>query len=55
MTEMFIPTKCINCGVGFAVAEYVADNILRYWSVSDRIAVLQTRISSNSVLTLVYI
>ena len=50
-----LPTKCRHCGLGCAVAEYVADNILRYWSVSDRIAVLQLRISSNTVLTLVNI
>ena len=42
-------------GLGFAVAEYVADNILRYWSMSDRIAVLHLRISSNSMLKLVNI
>ena len=48
-----LPTKCRHYGLGFAVAESVADNILRYWSVSERIAVLQLRISSNSVLTLV--
>ena len=33
-------TKCRHYGLGFAVAECVADNILRYWSVSERIAVL---------------
>ena len=48
-----LPTKCRHYELGFAVAESVADNILRYWSVSERIAVLQLRISSNSVLTLV--
>ena len=46
-----LPTKCRHYGLGFAVAESVADNILRYWSVSERIAVLQLRISTNSVLT----
>ena len=52
-TLICLPTNCRHSGLGFAVAESHSDNILLYWSVSDRIAVIQVRISKNSAFTLV--
>ena len=37
----------------FAVASYLAGGLLRYWSVSDRLAVIQLTLGSHSTLTII--
>ena len=43
---VYLPANGRHYGLGLGVADSLFDNILRYWSVSDRIAVIQVRISS---------
>ena len=40
-------------GLAFAVASYLADGLLCYWSVSDRLAVIQLTLGSHSTLTII--
>ena len=38
-------------GVGFAVTSWLAQSIICYWSVSDRVIVIQVCLSGKSILT----
>lgn len=40
-------------GLGFAVTNWLAQRITRFWSVSDRIAVIQFRLSGKSHMTII--
>ena len=40
-------------GLAFAVASHMEDRIVRYWSESDRIALIQLRLARNSLLTII--
>ena len=40
-------------GLEFAVASYLAGGLLRYWSVSDRLAVIQLSLGRQSTLTII--
>ena len=40
-------------GLAFAVAWHMEDRIVRYWSESDRIALIQLRLARNSLLTII--
>ena len=42
-----------NYGLAFAVASYLTGGLLRYWSVSDRLAVIQLSLGSHSTLTII--
>ena len=46
-----LPSTSRHYGLAFAVASYLADGLLRYWSVSDRLAVIQLFLGSHSTLT----
>ena len=45
-----LPSQSRHYGLAFSVAVQIENQIVRYWSVSDRIAVIQLRISNNSIL-----
>ena len=47
-----LPSTSRHYGLAFAVAS-LADGLLRYWSVSDRLAVIQLSLGSHSTLTIV--
>ena len=40
-------------GLGFAVTNWLAKNIIRFWSVSNRVAVIQFRLSGKSIMTVI--
>ena len=48
-----LPSTSRHYGLAFAVASYVAGRLLRYWSVSDRLAVIQLSLGSHSTLTII--
>ena len=48
-----LPSTSRHYGLAFAVASYLADGLLRYWSVSDRLAVIQLTLGSHSTLTII--
>ena len=48
-----LPSRSRHYGLAFSVAIQFENQIVRYWSVSDRIAVIQLRISTNSILTII--
>ena len=48
-----LPSQSRHYGLAFSVAIQFENQIVRYWSVSDRIAVIQLRISNNSILTII--
>ena len=48
-----LPSQLRHYGLAFSVAIQFENQIVRYWSVSDRIAVIQLRISNNSILTII--
>ena len=48
-----LPSTSRHYGLAFAVASYLADGLLRYWSVSDRLAVIQLSLGSHSTLTII--
>jgi len=48
-----LPTSCRHYGLGFAVDGSVASRIHRYWSVNDRIAVIQIWLSERTLCSIV--
>ena len=48
-----LPSQSRHCGLAFSLAIQFENQIVRYWSVSDRIAVIQLRISNNSIVTII--
>ena len=48
-----LPSTSRHYGLAFAVASYLAGGLLRYWSVSDRFAVIQLTLGSHSTLTII--
>ena len=48
-----LPSTSRHYGLAFAVASYLADILLRYWSVSDKLAVIRLSLSSHSTLTII--
>ena len=48
-----LPSTSRQYDLAFAVASYLADGLLRYWSVSDRLAVIQLTLGSHSTLTII--
>ena len=52
-TIVLFPSSSQHYGLTFAVASYLADGLLRYWSVSDRLAVIQLTLGSHSTLTII--
>ena len=48
-----LPSQSRHYGLAFSVAIQFENQIVRYWLVSDRIAVIQLRISNNSILTII--
>ena len=46
-----LPSTSRHYGLAFAVASYLEGKLLRYWSVSDRLAVLQLSLGRHSTLT----
>ena len=48
-----LPSTSRHYGLAFAVASYLAGGLLRYWSVSDRLAVIQLTLGSHSTLTII--
>ena len=48
-----LPSTSRHNGLGFAVASYLAGGLLRYWSVSDTLAVIQLTLGSHSTLTII--
>ena len=44
-----MPSQSRHYGLAFSVSMQLENQIIRYWSVSDRIAVIQLRISNNSI------
>ena len=48
-----MPSQSRHYGIAFSVSMQLENQIVRYWSVSDRIAVIQLRISNNSILTII--
>ena len=48
-----LPSMSRHYGLAFAVASYLADGLLRYWSVSDRLAVILLTLGSHSTLTII--
>ena len=48
-----LPSTSRHYGLAFAVASYLADRLLRYWTVSDRLAVIQLSLGRHSTLTIV--
>ena len=49
----FIGLPSQHYGLAFAVASYLAGRLLRYWSVSDSLAVIQLSPASHSTLTII--
>ena len=48
-----LPSTSRHYGLAFAVASYLEGKLLRYWSVSDRLAVLQLSLGRHSTLTVI--
>ena len=48
-----LPSQSRHYGLAFSVAIQFENQIVRYWSASDIIAVIQLRISNNSILTII--
>ena len=48
-----LPSTSRHYGLAFAVASYLEDKLLRYWSVSDRLAVIQLSLGRHSTLTVI--
>ena len=48
-----LPSMSRHYGLAFAVASYLEGKLLRYWSVSDRLAVLQLSLGRHSTLTVI--
>ena len=48
-----LPSTSRHYGLAFAVASYLAGGLLRYWSVSDRLAVIQLTLGTHSTLTII--
>ena len=48
-----LPSTSRHYGLAFAVASYLIGGLLRYWSVSDRLAVNQLSLGSHSTLTII--
>ena len=48
-----MPSQSRHYGLAFSASMQFENQIVRYWSVSDRIAVIQLRISNNSILTII--
>ena len=48
-----LPSTSRHYGLGFVIAPWLQDRIIRYWSVSDRIAVIQISLTGKSIMTLV--
>ena len=48
-----LPSTSRHYGLAFAVASNLAGRLLRYWSVSDRIAVIQLSLGSHPTLTII--
>ena len=48
-----LPSTSRHCGLAFAVASYLAVKLLRYWSVFDRLAVIQLSLGRHSTLTII--
>ena len=48
-----MPSQSRHYGIAFSVSMQFEHQIVRYGSVSDRIAVIQLRISNNSILTII--
>ena len=48
-----LPSTSRHYGLAFSLASYLADELLRYWSVSDRLAVIQLSLGSHSTLTII--
>ena len=43
-----LPSELRHYGLGFAVTNWLAKRVTRFWSVSDRVAVIQFRMSGKS-------
>ena len=48
-----LPSTSHHYGLAFAVASYLEDKLLRYWSVSDILAVIQLSLGRHSTLTII--
>ena len=48
-----LPSTSRHYGLAFAVAYYLEDKLLRYWSVSDRLAVIQLSLGRHSTITVI--
>ena len=48
-----LPSTSRHYGLAFAVASNLEGKLLRYWSVSDRLAVLQLSLGGHSTLTVI--
>ena len=48
-----LPTTCRNYGLGFAIHKSLSKRQRRLWSESDRVAVIQIRLSRNRLFSLV--
>ena len=48
-----LPSTSRHYGLGFAIAPWLQNRILRYWTVSDRVAVIQISLPGKSIMTLV--
>ena len=48
-----LPSTPRHYGLAFAVASYLADKLLRSWTVSDRLSVIQLSLGRHSTLTII--
>ena len=48
-----LPSTARHYGLAFAVASYLADGLFRYWSLSDRFAIIQLSLGSHYTLTII--
>ena len=48
-----LPSTSRHYGLALALASYLAGGLLRYWSVSDRLAVIQLTLGTHSTLTII--
>ena len=48
-----LPSESRHYGLGFAVTNWLVKRVTRFWSVSDRVAVIQFRMSGKSVMTVI--
>ena len=48
-----LPSESRHYGLGFAVTNWLVKRVTRFWSVYDRVAVIQFHMSGKSVMTVI--